>query len=325
VKEGLRDEKIVAITAAMPGGTGVHVFEKEFGSKRTFDVGIAEQHAVTFAGALAAGGMKPFCCIYSTFLQRGYDQIIHDVALQNLPVRFVLDRAGLVGGDGPTHGGAFDLSYLACIPNIKICAPADESELVHMTHTLAMIDDSPSAMRYPRASTNPDVVLPETPEYLEPGKGRIVREGDGKVAILSVGSRLCEAMEAAERLESFGISATVADARWVKPLDEDLVKKLADENRVLVTVEENSIGGFSALVTNVLQEHGYFDGKDRQPLVCRAMVIPDRFIAADNDMKIQYDDAELNASHIMTKVCSALKSTDLHVDARVLEQHAGKA
>jgi 1-deoxy-D-xylulose-5-phosphate synthase len=319
VKEAERDEKIVAITAAMPGGTGVSIFEERFGPSRTFDVGIAEQHAVTFAGALAASGLKPFVAIYSTFLQRGYDQVIHDVALQNLPVRFVIDRAGLVGGDGPTHEGAFDLSYLACIPNMRICAPADEIELVHMTHTLARLDDGPSAMRYPRGTSSGIKDMPEEPLFLEPGKGRIVREGhDGVIAILSVGSRLDEALEAAQRLESWGISATVADARWVKPLDESLVMRLAAENRVLITVEENAIGGFSAQVAQLLQEHGALDGTDRKPLVFRSMVLPDRFIAADDDVRKQYDDAELNATHIMAKIHTALGAADVRAEAPVM-------
>jgi len=319
VKEGERDKDIVAITAAMPGGTGVGIFEKRFGPDRTFDVGIAEQHAVTFAGALATKGLKPFCCIYSTFLQRGYDQLIHDVALQNLPVRFIIDRAGLVGADGPTHCGAFDLSYMACIPNMVICAPSDEAELVHMTHTLAKLDDGPSAMRYPRGNgSRAGVELPAEPEFLEPGKGRIVRQGgDGSIAILSVGSRLVEALEAAERLESFGISATVADARWVKPLDEALVKQLAADHKALITVEENCIGGFSAQVSHVLQESGCLDGVDQKPLVFRSMVLPDRWIAAHEDPKEMYDDAELNAADIMSKAFTALKCADVHFDSPV--------
>merc|ERR1712110_1333504 len=199
----------------MPGGTGISTFEKRFGPARTFDVGIAEQHAVTFAAGLAAGGLKPFVCIYSTFLQRGYDQVVHDVDLQNLPVRFVIDRAGLVGDDGPTHGGTFDLSYLACLPNMRICAPSDEVELAHMTHTLALMDDGPAALRFPRGAAYGDMQMPETAEFLTPGKGRIVRSGkQGKLAILSVGTRLREAVRAAENLEQYGISATVADARW---------------------------------------------------------------------------------------------------------------
>lgn len=317
VKEGKRDEKIVAITAAMPGGTGIGIFQNEFGSARTFDVGIAEQHAVTFAGALAAGGLKPFCAIYSSFLQRGYDSVVHDVALQNLPVRFVIDRAGLVGDDGPTHGGAFDLSFLSCIPNMKICAPADEAELVHMVHTLAKLDDGPSAMRYPRGEGYGKVPMPKHPQFLEPGKGRIVRQGEGNtLAILSLGTRLHESLQAAERLEKWGINATVADARWAKPIDKDLVNALAAEHKVLITVEENSVGGFASQVSQVLLEAGHLDGTDNEPLVLRNMVIPDRFIAADVPYK-QYDDAELNATHIMTKALSALGRADVPVDAPV--------
>mmetsp|Transcript_62970 Transcript_62970/g.117089 ORF Transcript_62970/g.117089 Transcript_62970/m.117089 type:complete len:767 (+) Transcript_62970:129-2429(+) len=315
VKEGEKDEKVVAITAAMPGGTGVGIFEKRFGPERTFDVGIAEQHAVTFAAGLAAGGLKPFCCIYSTFLQRGYDQLVHDAALQNLPVRFVLDRAGLVGADGPTHCGAFDLSYMACIPGMKICAPADEAELVHMTHTLAKIDDCTTAMRYPRGNAYGDVEMPEEPEFLEPGKGRIVREGD-TLAILSIGSRLREAEEAAQRLEGWGVSTTVADARWAKPIDEELIADLAKKHKVLITVEENAIGGFAAMVQNCLLERGLLDGGKGNNLVLRSMVIPDRWIAAD-DPKKQYDDAELNANNIMTKAMAALAKAGVKVEEPV--------
>lgn len=315
VREGERDPKIVAITAAMPDGTGVSIFEKRFGPDRTFDVGIAEQHAVTFAAGLAAGGLKPFCAIYSTFLQRGYDQLVHDVALQNLPVRFILDRAGLVGADGPTHCGAFDLSYISCIPNMLFCAPSDEAELVHMIHTVALIDDLPTALRYPRGAGYGDVDLPEEPEFLEPGKGRIVRQsagGEAPLAILSVGTRLRECLEAADRLESFGISTTVADARWVKPVDEDLIRDLASKHKVLLTIEENSIGGFAAQVNQVLLEGGLLDGN----LVVRNMFLPDRFIAAD-DPKKQYDDAELNATHIMTKAIAALGRAGVPMDGPV--------
>jgi 1-deoxy-D-xylulose-5-phosphate synthase len=242
---------------------------------------------------------------------------VHDVALQNLPVRFILDRAGLVGADGPTHGGTFDLSYLACIPNLKICAPADEVELVHMTHTLAKLDDCPSVMRYPRGSGYGDDPLPEEPEFLQPGKGRIVRQGrDGTVAILSVGARLRESLKAADLLERMGIFATVADARWVKPVDSELVKQLAEEHKVFITVEENSIGGFSALVMHELLENGLLDGCGGKQLVVRNMVLPDRFIAADKPEK-QYDDAELNASHIMDKSLSALSRTNVVVNAPV--------
>lgn len=306
VREGLRDSKIVAITAAMPGGTGVSIFEERFGPSRTFDVGIAEQHAVTFAGALAAGGLKPFCSIYSTFMQRGYDQVIHDVALQNLPVRMILDRAGLVGADGSTHAGSFDLSYLSCVPNLKICAPSDEAELSNMVHTVAMIDDAPTVLRYPRGTGYGDVEMPEAPEFLTPGKGRIVRQGkDGSVAILSVGTRLRESLNAADRLEGFGISATVADARWVKPIDEELIKELAANHRVLITIEENSIGGFAAMVTNVLMEEGCLDGVGEAPLVYRSMFLPDKYIDADEPEK-QYADAELNADDITAKAIQSL-------------------
>jgi 1-deoxy-D-xylulose-5-phosphate synthase len=325
VKEGEQDEKIVAITAAMPGGTGVSIFEERFGSARTFDVGIAEQHAVTFAAGLAAGGLKPFCCIYSTFLQRGYDQVVHDVALQNLPVRFVIDRAGLVGADGPTHGGSFDLSFLACIPNLKICAPADEVELVHMTHTLAQLNDCPSAMRYPRGAGYGDDPLPEEPQFLQPGKGRIVRQGqEGTVAILSVGARLRESQHAADCLEKHGIFATVADARWVKPLDIELVEKLAEEHKVLITVEENSIGGFASQVSQVLLDGGFLDGCNGKQLAMRNMVLPDRFIPADEPHN-QYDDAQLNASHIVSKALSALSRVGVLVDCKAIANDAGYA
>jgi len=313
VREGERDDKIVAITAAMPGGSGIGIFEKRFGPQRTFDVGIAEQHAVTFAGGLAAGGLKPFCAIYSSFMQRGYDQLVHDVALQNLPVRFILDRAGLVGADGPTHGGTFDLSFIGCIPNMYICAPADEAELVHMIHTVAMIDDHPTCLRFPRGSAYGDQELPSEPRFLEPGKGRIAREGrDGTLAILSLGSRLRECLKAAELLEEQGISATVADARWVKPLDEKLVEWLATDHKALITVEENSIGGFSAQVQQCLLDGGFLDGCDKAPLVLRNMFLPDRWIEAD-DPTLQYDDAELNASHIVAKATEVLGKLSVKV------------
>eukprot|EP00928_Gymnodinium_smaydae_P078658 TRINITY_DN62764_c0_g1_i1.p1 TRINITY_DN62764_c0_g1~~TRINITY_DN62764_c0_g1_i1.p1 ORF type:complete len:872 (+),score=232.11 TRINITY_DN62764_c0_g1_i1:102-2717(+) len=316
IREAERDDKIVAITAAMPGGTGVGLFEKRFGAARTFDVGIAEQHAVTMAASMAAGGLKPFCCIYSTFLQRGYDQLVHDVAIQNLPVRFIIDRAGLVGADGPTHGGTFDLSYLGCIPNLLICAPADEAELVNMMHTVAKIDHCPTALRYPRGNAYGDVELPTEPEFLEPGKGRIVREGkNGTIALLSVGSRLRECMKAAERLERWGISATVADARWVKPVDVELCKKLATEHRALITIEENAIGGFSAQVQQALFDSGVLDGasEDAQCAV-RSMVFPDRWIEHD-DPELQYDDAELNAGNIVEKALTVLAKVGVAVDA----------
>lgn len=319
VKEAERDDKIVAITAAMPGGTGIGIFEKRFGPARTFDVGIAEQHAVTFAAGLAAGGLKPFCAIYSTFLQRGYDQLVHDVALQNLPVRFILDRAGLVGADGPTHGGTFDLSYMACVPNMLICASADEAELANMVHTLAKIDDYPTALRFPRGNAYDDVEMPVEPRFLEPGKGRIAREGrDGTLAILSIGSRLRECMKAAEQLEEFGVSATVADARWVKPLDTKLLKWLATDHRALITVEENSICGFAAVVQQALFEEGLLDGVGKEPLVVRSMMLPDRWIDHD-DQDLMYDDAELNARHIVAKAVVALQRAGVKVEARDLK------
>jgi len=306
VKEAERDDKIVAITAAMPGGTGISIFEKRFGPERTYDVGIAEQHAVTFAAGLAAGGLKPFCAIYSTFLQRGYDQLVHDVALQDLPVRFILDRAGLVGADGATHGGTFDLSFLACVPKMLVCASADEAELVNMIHTLAMIDDHPTALRYPRGNGYGDVEIPAQPRFLEPGKGRIAREGrDNTLAILSIGGRLRECLKAAEMLEEMGVSATVADARWVKPLDTKLLSLLASDHKALITVEENAIGGFSAQVHQALLEGGFLDGINKAPVVVRSMVLPDRWID-HNDQHLMYDDAQLNASHIVTKSVEVL-------------------
>merc|ERR1719401_2368897 len=327
VREAEVDDKIVAITAAMPGGTGIGIFEKRFGPARTFDVGIAEQHAVTFAAGLAAGGLKPFCAIYSTFLQRGYDQLVHDVALQNLPVRFIIDRAGLVGEDGPTHGGTFDLSFMACVPDMKICASADEAELVHMVHTLAKIDDCPTALRYPRASAYGDLELPSEPRFLEPGKGRISREGrDGTVALLSVGGRLRECLAAAEELERYGISATVADARWVKPLDEKLVSWLAKDHKVLLTIEENAIGGFAAQVQQSLLEGGFLDGINRTPLVMRSMMLPDRWIE-HNQPFLQYEDAGLNARQIVDKALAALDRAGVKVskDAPAPQANPSKA
>lgn len=320
VAEAEKDEKICAITAAMPGGTGIGDFEERFGPERTYDVGLAEQHAVTFAAGLAAGGLKPFCAIYSTFLQRGFDQLVHDVAIQDLPVRFIIDRAGLVGDDGPTHGGTLDLSFMACVPNMMICASADEAELVHMVHTLAQIDDHPTALRFPRASAYGDIELPTEPKFLEPGKGRVVREGrDGSVALLSVGSRLRECLDAANRLEEhFGISATVADARWVKPIDTELVNWLASDHRVLITVEENAIGGFSAQVHNTLLEGGFLDGQDKTPLVLRSMMFPDRWID-HNKPVLQYDDAELNAPQIVAKAVAALERAGVNVDMPSVE------
>jgi len=318
VREAERDEKICAITAAMPGGTGVGIFEKRFGPERTFDVGIAEQHAVTFAAGMAAGGLKPFCAIYSTFLQRGYDQLVHDVALQKLPVRFVLDRAGLVGADGATHSGCFDLSYIGCIPDMMVCASADEVELSNMIHTLALIDDQPTALRFPRGSSYGDLEMPAKPEFLEPGKGRIMREGrDGKLAILSIGGRLRECLKAADELEEkYGISITVADARWMKPLDKNLLGQLAEDNRALITIEENAIGGFSAQVQQVLLEGGYLDGLGKTPVALRSMVLPDRWID-HNTPELQYADAKLNAEHIVQKALAVLTRVGEKVASKV--------
>ncbi len=271
VDEAGRDDKILGITAAMPSGTGLDVFGEAF-PHRMFDVGIAEQHAVTFAAGLAAGGYKPFCAIYSTFLQRGFDQVAHDVALQSLPVRFAIDRAGFVGADGATHAGSYDLAFLGCLPNMVVMAPADEAELVHMVATAASIDDRPSAFRFPRGE-GVGVELPSRGEVLEIGKGRILREGD-KVAILSLGTRLSAALEAAERLEAQGLSTTVADARFMKPLDRDLVRRLALGHRVLITVEEGAVGGFGSHVLHFLAEEGLLDGGLR----VRALTMPDQFL-----------------------------------------------
>ena len=249
VKEAAKDDRIVAITAAMPGGTGVDIFQKAF-PDRTFDVGIAEQHGVTFAAGLASEGFKPFATIYSTFLQRAYDQVVHDVAIQRLPVRFALDRAGLVGADGPTHAGSFDVAYLGCLPGFVLMAAADEAELVHMVATAVAIDDRPSALRYPRGE-GVGIELPEVGIPLEIGKGRIVREGS-TVALLSFGARLAECHKAAEELATYGLSTTVADARFCKPLDVDLVRRLAREHEILITIEEGAIGGFGSHVLHTL-------------------------------------------------------------------------
>jgi 1-deoxy-D-xylulose-5-phosphate synthase len=298
VKEARKDKRIVAITAAMPSGTGLDAFAKEF-PDRIFDVGIAEQHAVTFAAGLAAEGMKPFTAIYSTFLQRGYDQVMHDVVLQGLPVRFALDRAGLVGADGPTHAGAFDVAFLGCLPNIVLMAASDESELVHMVATAAAIDDMPSALRYPRGD-GIGVTMPEEGKPLEIGKGRIVREGH-KVALLSYGTRLGECLKAADELAAFGLSTTVADARFAKPLDTDLVLRLAREHEVLVTIEEGSVGGFGSFVLQALSDHGAFD----RGLKIRMMVLPDCFIDQDSP-NAMYATAGLDVRGIVAKVFEAL-------------------
>jgi 1-deoxy-D-xylulose-5-phosphate synthase len=298
IKEARKDDKIVAITAAMPSGTGLDLFEKEF-PKRCFDVGIAEQHAVTFAAGLAAEGFKPFATIYSTFLQRAYDQVVHDVAIQRLPVRFAMDRAGLVGADGPTHAGAFDVAYLGCLPGFVIMAAADEAELVNMVATQVAIDDRPSALRYPRGE-GMGVPMPEEGKPLEIGKGRIVREGH-KVALLSFGARLGECLKAAAELAALGLSTTVADARFAKPLDTELLLRLAREHEVLITIEEGSIGGFGAQVLQTLAENGLFD----RGLKVRSMVLPDVFIDQDAPAAM-YATAGLDAKGIVTKVFEAL-------------------
>ena len=298
VKEACKDDKIVAITAAMPSGTGVDLFAKEF-PNRSFDVGIAEQHAVTFAGGLAAEGYKPFAAIYSTFLQRAYDQVVHDIAIQGLPVRFAIDRAGLVGADGPTHAGAFDVTYLGCLPGFVLMAAADEAELVHMVATAVAIDDRPSALRYPRGE-GLGVPMPDEGKPLEIGKGRIVQEGH-KVALLSFGARLGECLKAAKELTALGLSATVADARFAKPLDVELVTRLAREHEVLVTIEEGAVGGFGAYVLQSLAEQGLLD----QGLRIRCMMLPDRFIDQDSPAAM-YAAAGLDAKAIVAKVFEAL-------------------
>ena len=298
IKEARKDDKIVAITAAMPSGTGVDLFEKEF-PQRTFDVGIAEQHAVTFAAGLATEGFKPFCAIYSTFLQRAYDQVVHDVAIQKLPVRFAIDRAGLVGADGPTHAGSFDVAYLGCLPNFVVMAAADEAELVHMVATQVALDDRPSALRYPRGE-GLGVEMPAEGKPLEIGKGRVLREGH-KVALLSFGARLGEALKAADELAAHGLSTTVADARFAKPLDVDLLMKLAREHEVLITIEEGSVGGFGAYVLQTLAEHGALENGLR----VRTMVLPDTFIDQDTPAAM-YAQAGLDAKGIVTKVFEAL-------------------
>ncbi|WP_264604855.1 1-deoxy-D-xylulose-5-phosphate synthase [Sphingobium sp. B11D3D] len=304
--EAERDEKIIAITAAMPSGTGLDKFQKTF-PNRCFDVGIAEQHAVTFAAGLAAQGMRPFAAIYSTFLQRAYDQVVHDVAIQNLPVRFAIDRAGLVGADGSTHAGSFDITYLATLPNMVVMAAADEAELVHMVHTAACHDSSPIALRYPRGN-GVGVPLPAKPERLEIGKGRIVREGK-RVAILSLGTRLEEALKAADALDARGLSTTVADLRFAKPLDEALIRKLLTTHDVAVTVEEGSIGGFGAHVLTLASDEGLIDAG----LKLRTLRLPDVFQDQDKPEK-QYDDARLNAPHIVETVLTALRHNSTGIE-----------
>ncbi len=298
VELAAKDDKICAITAAMPDGTGLNLMAERYPS-RCFDVSIAEQHGVTFCAGLAAGGMKPFCAIYSTFLQRGYDQVVHDVALQNLPVRFAVDRAGLVGADGATHAGAFDVAYLANLPNMVVMAAADEAELKHMVATAAAHDSGPIAFRYPRGE-GMGVDMPEVAQILEIGKGRVIREG-GRVAILSFGTRLKEVMKAAEALEAKGISPTIADARFAKPLDREMILGLVRTHEALITIEEGAVGGFGSHVAQLLADEGVFD----DGLKFRAMVLPDSFIdqASPEDM---YAAAGLNAEHIEAKVLDVL-------------------
>jgi 1-deoxy-D-xylulose-5-phosphate synthase len=299
VKEAEADDRIVAITAAMPSGTGLDRFAASY-PDRFFDVGIAEQHAVTFAAGLAAQGMRPFCAIYSTFLQRAYDQVVHDVAIQNLPVRFAIDRAGLVGADGATHAGSFDVTYLATLPNFVVMAAADEAELVHMTHTAVLHDTGPIAVRYPRGNGT-GVALPDAPLRLEIGRGRVVREGK-TVAILSLGTRLAEALRAAEQLEAKGLSTTVADLRFAKPLDVALIRRLLATHEVAVTVEEGSVGGLGAHVLTLASDEGLIDAG----LKLRTMRLPDLFQDQDKPEK-QYADAGLDADAIVETVLKALR------------------
>ncbi len=298
IAEAKKDDKIVAITAAMPGGTGLDLFGDEF-PDRTFDVGIAEQHGVTFAAGMAADGMKPFCTIYSTFLQRGYDQVVHDVALQNLPVRFAMDRAGLVGADGPTHAGAFDIGFMGALPGMVVMAAGDEAELTRMVATSAAYDQGPIAFRYPRGA-GIGIDIPKQPKLLEIGKGRVVREGT-TVALLSFGARLSEAQKAADLLDAQGLSTTVADARFAKPLDTDLISRLAREHEVLITIEDGSMGGFGAFTLEYLAKSGQFDNG----LKIRNLTLPDTFIDQDTPYEM-YEAAGLNAAHIAKAAIAAL-------------------
>jgi 1-deoxy-D-xylulose-5-phosphate synthase len=301
IAEAEHDDKIVAITAAMPSGTGLDIFGKAF-PHRTFDVAIAEQHAVTFAAGLACEGYKPFCALYSTFLQRGYDQVVHDVAIQNLPVRFAMDRAGLVGADGPTHAGAFDLAYLGCLPGFVVMAPSDEGELMHMVATASAYDEGPIGFRYPRGE-GVGVELPERGEILEIGKGRILREGS-KVAILSLGTRLADALKAAAELENYGVSTTVADARFAKPIDRDLLRRLAANHEALIAIEEGAIGGFGAQVFQALADDGLLDGA-RGAFKFRSMILPDAYIDHDKH-ELMIARAMLDGKAIVAKVLELL-------------------
>ena len=311
IAEARTDTRIVAVTAAMPNGTGLDLFDKAY-PERTFDVGIAEQHAVTFSAGLATEGYKPFCAIYSTFLQRAYDQIVHDVAIQNLPVRFAIDRAGYVGADGATHCGTFDTSYLGILPNMVVMAAADEAELVHMVATAAAYDKGPIAFRYPRGEGN-GVDMPAKGEVLEIGKGRMIREGK-QVALLSFGTRLKEVQLAAEDLEKHGISATIADARFAKPLDMDLIRKLVASHQVLITIEEGSVGGFGSFVQQALLEEGAFD---KGTLKFRSMVMPDHFYEHDKPEKL-YVNAGLDAKGIVKKVLDTLGQGEAQAPVRSL-------
>jgi 1-deoxy-D-xylulose-5-phosphate synthase len=303
IQEADRDPRIVAVTAAMPDGTGLNLFAERFPS-RCFDVGIAEQHGVTFSAGLAAGGMKPFCAIYSTFLQRGYDQVVHDVAIQRLPVRFAIDRAGLVGADGCTHAGAYDVAYLSNLPGFVVMAAADEAELVHMVATAAALDDRPSAFRFPRGE-GMGVDMPERGEPLEIGRGRMIREG-GRVAILNFGARLKEVLAAAEALGGRGIVPTIADARFAKPLDAEMILRLARGHEALITIEEGAVGGFAAHVAQLLAENGVFDSG----LKFRSMVLPDVFIDQDTP-EAMYRVAGLDAADIEAKVLATLGVAEL--------------
>ncbi|MGZ9033298.1 MAG: 1-deoxy-D-xylulose-5-phosphate synthase, partial [Rhodospirillales bacterium] len=304
IREAEEDDKIIAITAAMPAGTGLDKFEERF-PERCFDVGIAEQHAVTFAAGLAAEGFKPFAAIYSTFLQRAYDQVVHDVALQRLPVRFAIDRAGLVGADGATHAGSFDLPYLCCLPDMVVMAAGDEAELMHMIATAAAIDDRPSAVRYPRGE-GIGVEMPERGSVLPIGKGRILREGT-TIALLNLGGRLKDTLKAAEELAARGLSTTVADARFAKPLDEELIRLLAREHQVLLTLEEGSAGGFAGHVLQFMAVSGLLE----TGVKVRPMTLPDVFLDQDKP-ELQYEQAGLSAAHI---VSTALRTLGLEGEA----------